>query len=114
MRVDSPLPPILPETSSGRINSFSSSMESRVQSLGAELPVLAAASVATETAGNEPSRWRRPDQPREDREADQQKRPQDGEEGEPGPGGAVEDQASEEVGASEEQESPAHELDVTL
>ncbi len=116
MRVDSPLPPILPEGSrERRINSFSSSMDSRMQASGAELPVLAAASVETETEGNEPGRLRRPAKRREDREADQQKRHQDGEDGEPSLGEAVDDQASEEVDASaEENESPGHELDVTL
>ena len=115
MRVDGPLPPILPVGSSARIGSFSSSMDSRMQASGAELPVLAAASVETEAEGNEPSRLRRPVKRREDCEADQQKRRQDSEDGEQSLSGAASVQASEEVDAgAEENESPGRELDVTL
>jgi hypothetical protein len=90
-------------------------MDSRMQASGAELPVLAAASVETETEGNEPGRLRRPPKSREDREADRQKRHQNGEGEERNLSGVVDEQASEEVDAgAEENESPDRELDVTL
>ena len=86
-----------------------------MHALGAELPVLAAASVETDAEGNEPGRLRHPVQRREDREADQWKRHQVGEDGERSFNEAVETQAPEAVDASaEENESPGHELDVTL
>jgi hypothetical protein len=108
---------MLPEGSSasGRINSFSSAMDSRMQASGAELPVLAAATVETETQGNEPGRLRRPMKRREDCETDRQKRRQDSEDEERNLGGAVDEQALEEADASsEENESPGRELDVML
>ena len=117
MRLDGPLPPLLPEGSSasGRINAFSSAMDSRMQASGAELPVLAAATVETETQGNEPSRLRHTAKRREDHEAEQQKRHQDGEDEEPSLGAAADEQAAEEVDPSaEENDSPGRELDVTL
>lgn len=55
MRIDAPLPPILPEGSSmsGRISSFSSSLDNRMQ-VAFEMPVPATAAVETETQGHEP------------------------------------------------------------
>jgi hypothetical protein len=90
-------------------------MDSRLQASGAKLPVLAAASVETGTEGNEPGRLRRPVKRREDHETDRHRRHQNGEDGERNLNGAVDEQASEEVDASaEENESPDRELDVTL
>ncbi len=88
--------------------------------------MLAAPSVETETGGNEPGRLRHPVKRREDYEADRRKRREDGEDGqdsedeEQSLSGAAEDEAaeeqvSEEVDASaEENELPGRELDVKL
>ena len=114
MRVDSPLPPMLPTGAgvNGRISSFSSSMDSRMRAFGAELPVLAAAAVETNAEGNEPGRLRRPLKRREDSQADQRKQHQDGE-NEPNQSQATNGQSVAEAGAPEN-ESPEHELDVRL
>jgi hypothetical protein len=122
MRIDGSLPPILPvgSSASGRVNSFSSSMDSRMHASEVELPALAAASVETNTDGDEPS-WLR----REECETNQQKRHHSGEDGERSLSGTADDQASEQVSegdqdseevgvGAEENESPIHELDVTL
>ena len=133
MRVDGPLPPMLPEgpSASGRINSFSSAMDSRMQASEAELPVHSTAAVDGETQGNAPGKLRRPVKQREDDEADRRKRREDGEDGqdsedeEQSLSGAAEDEASEEQAAddevteeddasAEENESPGRELDVKL
>lgn len=113
MRVDSPLPPILPEASgaSGRISSFSSSLDSRMQ-VASEMPVPATAAVETETQGHEPGRLRRPLKRQEDRQAEQRKKHQDGED-EPSRGQVMNGQDPAEAGA-QESESPEHELDVRL
>jgi len=76
------------------------------------MPVLAAASVQTETQGNEPGRLRRPLKRREDCEADRQKRQHDGE---PGLSRTTDEEVSTEIEAStEESESTGRELDVRL
>jgi hypothetical protein len=109
-------------------------MDNRVQTSEGELPVLATATVETETGGTELGRLRRPVKRREDYEADRRKRREDGEDvedAEDGEGeeqslsGAADDEASEEQAAEdeaveeadasdEENESPDRELDVKL
>lgn len=79
------------------------------------MPVLAAASVQTETQGNEPGRLRRPVKRREDCEADRQKPQHDSEDGEPSLRRTTDEEVPTEIEAStEENESPGHELDVRL
>lgn len=79
------------------------------------MPVLAAASVQTETQGNEPGRLPRPLKRREDCEADRHKPQHESEDGEPSPGRTTDEEVSKGIEASaEENESPAHELDVRL
>ena len=79
------------------------------------VPVLAAASVQTETQGNEPGRLRRPLKRREDCVAERQRPQHDSEDGDPSLSRTANEEVSTEVDAStKENESPAHELDVKL
>ena len=116
MRIDAPLPPILPAASgaSGRINSFSSSLDSRMQ-VASEMLVPATAAVETETQGHEPGRLQRPLKRREDYETDRQKRGQDDEGGEQSFSREADEEVPTKIDATaEENESPGQELDVRL
>ncbi len=116
MRIDAPLPPILPEGSSmsGRISSFSSSLDNRMQA-AFEMPVPATAAVETETQGHEPGRLRRPLKRREDYAADRQQRRQGDQDGERSSGEAANEKFLEEAETCpEENESTGQELDVRL